>query len=85
MKLIDCIWTDNPNCGSSSIREILNLDYGYQFSCKRIHRLIRLLSIQSNAPKPDLSKNSKSLYKYPYLLRELNIGQKNQVWQVDIT
>jgi putative transposase len=85
MKLIDRIWTDNPHCGSRSIRDILNLDYSYQVSRKRIQRLMRLMDIQSIAPKPDLSKNSKPLYKYPYLLRGLNIGRKNQVWQVDIT
>jgi putative transposase len=85
MKLIDRIWTDNPHCGSRSIRDILNLDYGYQVSRKRIQRLMRLMNIQSIAPKPDLSKNSKPQYKYPYLLRGLNIGRKNQVWQVDIT
>jgi putative transposase len=85
MKLIDRIWTDNPHCGSRSIRDILNLDYGYQLSRKRIQRLMRLMNIQSIAPKPDLSKNRKPQYKYPYLLRGLNIGRKNQVWQVDIT
>ena len=85
MRLIDRIWTDNPHCGSRSIRDILNLDYGYQVSRKRIQRLMRLMNIQSIAPKPDLSKNSKPQYKYPYLLRGLNIGRKNQVWQVDIT
>ena len=85
MRLIDRIWTDNPHCGSRSIRDILNLDYGYQLSRKRIQRLMRLMNIQSIAPKPDLSKNKAPLYKYPYLLRGLNIGRKNQVWQVDIT
>ena len=85
MSLIDRIWTDNPHCGSRSIRDILNLDYGYQLSRKRIQRLMRLMNIQSIAPKPDLSKNRKPQYKYPYLLRGLNIGRKNQVWQVDIT
>lgn len=82
MRLIDRIWTDNPHCGSRSIRDILNLDYGYQLSRKRIQRL---MNIQSIAPKPDLSKNKAPLYKYPYLLLGLNIGRKNQVWQVDIT
>jgi putative transposase len=85
MRLVDRIWTDNPHCGSRSIRDILNLDYGYQLSRKRIQRLMRLMNIQSIAPKPDLSKNKAPQYKYPYLLRGLNIGRKNQVWQVDIT
>lgn len=85
MKLIDKIWLDNPHCGSRSIRDILNLDFGYQLSRKRIQRLMRLMNIQSIAPKPDLSKNKAPEHKYPYLLRGLNIDRKNQVWQVDIT
>ena len=43
------------------------------------------MNIQSIRPKPDLSKNKKPEYKYPYLLRGLNIGRKNHVWQVAIT
>lgn len=85
MQVIDKIWTDNPHCGSRSIRDTLNLDYGYSINRKRVQRLMRIMDIQSLAPKPDLSKNKAPQYKYPYLLRGLAVTHKNHVWQVDIT
>ena len=52
---------------------------------KRVHRLMRILGIQSVAPKPNTSVPGKDTKKFPYLLKRLCIYKPNQVWAIDIT
>ena len=52
---------------------------------KRVQRLMRLMGIQSIAPKPFTSLGNKAHKKYPYLLKNLDISKPNQVWCTDIT
>ncbi len=58
---------------------------GYVVNPKRVRRLLRKMVIMAIFPQPNLSKLGKAEYVYPYLLRNLEISQSNQVWQVDIT
>jgi putative transposase len=43
------------------------------------------MGIQTLGPIPNTSKPISKAYKYPYLLRNLNITRPNQVWATDIT
>lgn len=52
---------------------------------KRTRRLLRLMGQQTLYPKKNLSKPGEIQYKYPYLLKGLEITRSNQVWQIDIT
>jgi putative transposase len=52
---------------------------------KRVQRLMRLMGIESVAPKKRTSVPFKEHTVYPYLLRGLDINRANQVWCSDIT
>ena len=46
---------------------------------------MRLMGLESVAPKPDTSRPNEEHPVYPYLLRGLTISRANQVWASDIT
>ena len=52
---------------------------------KRVQRLMRLMGLESVAPKPNTSKPNEEHPVYPYLLRGVKIDRPNQVWAADIT
>ncbi|MDQ6955081.1 MAG: IS3 family transposase [Mariprofundaceae bacterium] len=68
MRLIDEEYTRHPFYGSRKIKRWL-IDQGYAVNRKRVQRLMRLMGIQSIAPKSFTSKANKSHKKYPYLIR----------------
>jgi putative transposase len=42
------------------------------------------MGLQAIYPKPRTTVINKAEYKYPYLLKNLEINKPNQVWAVDI-
>jgi len=84
MRLIDEEYTRHPFLGTRGMRDYL-IRQGYKVNRKRVQRLMRLMGIQSVAPKPNTSKPSKEHKIYPYLLGGLDIDHSNQVWCSDIT
>ena len=58
---------------------------GLSANRKRVQRLMRVMGIESMAPKPSTSMPYPEHAKYPYLLRGLHICRANQVWATDIT
>ena len=84
MRLIDEEYTRHPFFGGRKIRDHLRRK-DHIVNRKRIQRLMRLMGIQSVAPKPSTSKPSKEHKIYPYLLGSLDINRSNQVWCTDIT
>ncbi len=84
MQLIDRIHTDQPFRGSRRIVDAL-ADHGQRVNRKRVSRLMRLMGIQAIHPGPKTSQPNPQHKIYPYLLRNLNIDQANQVWASDIT
>ena len=84
MQAIDRIYMEEPTYGSRRIRDELR-KLGYKVGRKRVQRLMRVMGIEPIYPKPRLSIPGKGHKKYPYLLRNLDIGRSNQVWCTDIT
>jgi len=58
---------------------------GYKVNNKKIIRLMREEGIKAVYPKPKTSISNKQHKKFPYLLRNVEITKKNQVWSSDIT
>ena len=85
MKAIDIKYLECPFYGTRRMTSYLNLDLGYRVDRKRIKRLYRLMGITTIYPKKNLSKPNLAEYKYPYLLKDLEIKHSNQVWASDIT
>jgi putative transposase len=58
---------------------------GVTVNRKHMQRLMRLMGLESVAPKPSTSQPAPEHPVYPYLLRKLEISRPNQVWAADIT
>ena len=84
MRRIDEIHLEFPFYGSRSIARELGKK-GYKANRKRVQRLMRLMGLESVAPKPSTSKPNEEHPVYPYLLRGLTISRPDQVWATDIT
>lgn len=84
MRRIDGIHLEFPFYGSRSIaRELGNK--GHRVNRKRVQRLMRLMGLESVAPKPNTSKPNEEHPVFPYLLRGVTVERPNQVWAADIT
>lgn len=79
------IWQEYSFMGYRKIAAMLKLHNGYDnISDKRVLRIMQSMNIKAIYPGPKLSKSDNS-YKYPYLLKDIEITTSNQVWQTDIT
>ena len=84
MRVIDEEFLRHPFYGSRKMRDYLNRR-GFSVNRKRVQRLMRLMGIESVAPKPNTSSPRKEHKVYPYLLKKLTITEPDQVWCSDIT
>jgi len=84
MRRIDELHLNHPCYGSRMLTVVLKAQ-GHWVNRKRVQRLMRLMGIESTAPKPDTSRPAPEHPVYPYLLRGLKICRVNQVWAADIT
>ncbi len=84
MRLIDAEFLKHPFYGRRLMTEAL-CRRGHQVNHKRVQRLMRVMGLESVAPKPSLSRSHPGHVKYPYLLKGLNVTRANQVWAADIT
>ena len=84
MRRMDELHLEHPAFGSRMLTQMLKRE-GKVINRKRVQRLMRLMGLESTAPKPSTSKPSPEHPVYPYLLRDLTICRVNQVWAADIT
>lgn len=85
MRKLDEHFLKYPFKGVLRMTTWLREDENLKVNEKRIRRLLRLMGLQAIYPKKNLSKAEKAAYKFPYLLRNLNVVRSNQVWGIDIT
>ena len=84
MRLIDEQYMRHPEFGYPRITDWL-LDEGHRVNHKRVARLMRRMGLQAITPGPHTSNPAPGHKIYPYLLRNVDIEQVNQVWSTDIT
>ena len=84
MRRIDALHLKYPFYGSRKHSEALRAQ-GLVANRKHVQRLMRLMGLESVAPKPSTSKPAPEHPVYPYLLRNLSISKPDQVWAADIT
>jgi putative transposase len=82
--LIDKQYTLTPFYGSRKMRAHLRRQ-GHWINRKHIQRLMREMGLEAIYPKPHLSQAHPEHKIYPYLLRDVRIDRKDQVWASDIT
>lgn len=84
MRMIDEEYLIAPFNGSRRMAQELKKK-GEEINRKRVQRLMRVMGLEAMYPKPKTSVGNKEHYKYPYLLKGLNIIAPNHVWGTDIT
>ncbi len=84
MRRIDEVHLKWPFYGSRKLCEVLRTE-GVTVNRKHMQRLMRLMGLESVAPKPSTSEPAPEHAVYPYLLRNLEISRPNQVWAADIS
>lgn len=84
MRRIDELYTAHPFYGSRKMTAVLRRE-GWTVNRKRVQRLMRLMGLQSIAPRPNTSRPHPQHKVYPYLLRDVVVERPNQVWATDIT
>jgi putative transposase len=85
MRRIDALHLQYPFLGSRTLRKLLAAE-GRRINRKHVQRLMRLMGLESLAPKPPATSEPAPEHpRYPYLLRGLSVERVNQVWCADIT
>jgi len=85
MRHIDKLHIRYPFKGSRRLRDDLWDVYGLQINRKRVQRLMRIMGIRALFPGAKTTRPNPQHKVYPYLLRNLEISQVNQVWCTDLT
>jgi putative transposase len=84
MRRIDELHLKFPFYGSRKLARCLKAE-GKDVNRKHVQRLMRLMGIESVAPKADTSRPAPENPTYPYLLRNVKVCRVNQVWCTDVT
>jgi putative transposase len=84
LRCLDEQYLKTPFWGARKlIRELAK--QGYKLNMKRLRRLMSIQGWRTLYPQPRTSVSDPAKYKYPYLLKDLKIERRNQVWEIDIT
>tara|TARA_R110000868_G_C10807939_1_gene757620 strand:+ start:340 stop:1179 length:840 start_codon:yes stop_codon:yes gene_type:complete len=84
MSVMDRMYIEDPTRGSRRFRRDLALKQ-IRVSREKVRRLMAIMCLKTIYPRPRTTISDPTAYKYPYLLRGLNITHVNQVWQIDIS
>ena len=84
MHCMDRMYIEDPTRGTRRYRRDLKLA-GIHISRDKVRRLMKVMRIKTIYCKPRTTVIDPKAYKYPYLLRGLDITRANQVWQIDIS
>ena len=84
MQLLDRQYAITPFYGQRRLQAWL-AEMGYPVNIKRLRRLMGLARWRTLFPEHRTTVADKKAYKYPYLLKGLDIDHRNQVWELDIS
>ena len=84
---INELWSKYSFLGYRKVTVILREQKLYRINHKKVLRLMRSMNLKAIYAKPRTVFCSKkeNIYKHPYLLKDLEVTQANQVWSTDIT
>lgn len=81
---IDEIFIEHPYYGTRRMSHVLRSE-GLNVSRKMVRKYYEILGIETIYPKMNLSRRNQAHKVYPYLLRNMEITEPNQVYCADIT
>jgi putative transposase len=84
MKELDILYLIDPTQGTRRMTHELKKK-GYEVGRYHVRTLMQIMRLKTVYCKPRTTLIDPARYKYPYLLRNLDINRSNQVWAMDIT
>ena len=84
MRLLDEFYIQDPTRGTRRMRNELR-KHGFDIGRRRTRRLMQVMRLKTIYCRPRTTVIDPAQYKYPYLLRNLEIKHINQVWAMDIS
>ena len=84
MRRIDEQYLKTPFYGSRRMAAWL-VRQGEEVNRKRVQRLMRLMGLEAIYPGPRTTRSDTEHKVYPYLLRDVPITRRDQVWSTDVT
>lgn len=84
MRIIDELYLENPALGRRTMTANL-IRLGENVNEKRVARLMKVMGIEAIYARPRIQTSVPGSLKFPYLLTNVKINQRNQVWGTDIT
>ena len=84
MRRLDELHLEFPFAGSRMLRGLLAGE-GIKVGRRRVRTLMKRMGIEALYRRPRTTKPEAGHKIYPYLLRDMEIAQPNQVWAMDIT
>jgi putative transposase len=84
MRVIDEVYTQYPFFGSRQMVSYLR-PMGYDIGRSQVRSIYEKLGLRAICPGPHTSKPHPEHKVYPYLLKDVEIVARNQVWSTDIT
>ena len=84
MKELDQLYIEDPTRGTRRMSKELKKK-GYQVGRCHVRRLMQIMRLKTVYCRPRTTVIDPAKYKYPYLLRNLEITRANQVWSLDIS
>ncbi|MBC7423673.1 MAG: DDE-type integrase/transposase/recombinase [Ferruginibacter sp.] len=84
MRWLDEQYFDTPFYGVLRLTALLAAA-GFVVNTKKVRRLMTFVGWRTLYQQPRTTIADKTSYKYPYLLKGLEITHSKQVWEVDIT
>jgi putative transposase len=84
MRQIDALHLDYPFAGSRMLRDLLGRT-GVSVGRRHVVSLMKRMGIEAIYRRPRTSKPGPGHKIYPYLLRDVTVGQPDHVWCTDIT
>jgi len=84
MKELDRLYLEDPTRGSRRMTNELS-KLGYKVGRHHVRTLMQIMRLKTVYCRPRTTVIDPARYKYPYLLRNLDINRPNQVWALDIT
>lgn len=84
MRTMDELYNEDPTRGTRRMSMAL-LRRGFKAGRCKVRTLMRHMRMKTVYCKPRTTVIDPTKYKYPYLLRNLDISRPNQAWALDIT
>ncbi|NLH78321.1 MAG: IS3 family transposase [Acidobacteria bacterium] len=84
MEELDKLYLEDPTRGTRRMTNRLR-KMGYKVGRCHVRTLMQVMRLKTVYCKPRTTIIDPARYKYPYLLRNLDIHSPNQVWALDIT